>query len=60
MDFENVTDRILENDKLPICSDGLNGELEDDEIEKYFGSLIVILKFVAVAKKGIAQIIFQW
>lgn len=32
-DFEDITDRILQNDILLLCSDGLNNELSDEEIE---------------------------
>ena len=32
-DMESLTDRIFENDVLLLCSDGLSGELTDEEIE---------------------------
>jgi len=33
IDFEDHTDRLFSNDLLLLCTDGLNGELTDDEIE---------------------------
>jgi PPM family protein phosphatase len=33
LDFENHTERLFTNDLLLICTDGLNGELTDEEIE---------------------------
>jgi PPM family protein phosphatase len=33
-DFEDLSQRTLENDTLLLCSDGLSGELSDEEIEK--------------------------
>jgi PPM family protein phosphatase len=32
-DFEDITTRLLENDVLLLCTDGLTGELTDEEIE---------------------------
>jgi serine/threonine protein phosphatase PrpC len=37
LDFEKLTERIFPNDKLILCSDGLNGELTDEEIESAIG-----------------------
>jgi PPM family protein phosphatase len=33
MDFENLTDRLFPNDILLLCTDGLNTELNDEEID---------------------------
>lgn len=33
-DFDDITERILPNDFLLLCSDGLNNELSDEEIEE--------------------------
>jgi PPM family protein phosphatase len=33
IDFEDHTERLFTNDLLLLCTDGLNGELTDDEIE---------------------------
>lgn len=32
-DFEDITQRIMDDDKFLLCSDGLNSELSDDDIE---------------------------
>lgn len=32
-DFEDISQRIMNDDKILLCSDGLNSELTDDEIE---------------------------
>jgi hypothetical protein len=32
-DFEDIGDRLMDNDTLLLCSDGLSGELPDEEIE---------------------------
>lgn len=32
-DFEDISQRIINDDKILLCSDGLNNELTDDEIE---------------------------
>jgi protein phosphatase len=32
-DFDDITGRIIADDKLLLCSDGLTGELSDEEIE---------------------------
>jgi PPM family protein phosphatase len=33
MDFENLTERLFPNDILLLCTDGLNSELNDEEID---------------------------
>lgn len=33
IDFENLSERIFENDIFLLCTDGLSGELTDEEIE---------------------------
>lgn len=33
IDFENLTGRLFDNDTLLLCTDGLNGELSDEEID---------------------------
>jgi len=33
MDFENLTERLFPNDILLLCTDGLNSELSDEEID---------------------------
>ncbi len=38
IDFENYTDRLFSNDILLLCTDGLNGELTDEEIENALDS----------------------
>jgi protein phosphatase len=34
IDFEDISERIITDDTLLLCSDGLSGELSDEEIEK--------------------------
>jgi serine/threonine protein phosphatase PrpC len=34
MDFEDLTERIMNDDIILICSDGLNNELSDEDIER--------------------------
>lgn len=34
MDFEDISERTITEDTLLLCSDGLSGELSDEEIEK--------------------------
>ena len=57
-DFENISERIMENDKIILCSDGLNGELTDEEIENIISNSLDPLKLIDAvkAKVGIDNI----
>lgn len=50
-DFENISQRIINGDKILLCSDGLNNELSDEEIELFFAQEIESLELVKLAKE---------
>ena len=49
-DFEDISDRILENDTLLFCSDGLSGELADEEIEAILSKQDSAINLITQAK----------
>lgn len=49
-DFEDISNRILHNDKILLCSDGLNSELEDDEIESLISDTLNPIRLVSAVK----------
>jgi serine/threonine protein phosphatase PrpC len=49
-DFEDISQRILHNDKILLCSDGLNSELTDDEIESLITDSPDPIRLVDAAK----------
>jgi serine/threonine protein phosphatase PrpC len=49
-DFENISQRILHNDKILLCSDGLNSELTDNEIESIITDTADPIRLVDAAK----------
>jgi protein phosphatase len=49
-DFEDISNRILHNDKILLCSDGLNSELADDEIESLISDTLDPIRFVSAVK----------
>ncbi|CAN1557245.1 PTC1 Serine/threonine protein phosphatase [Flavobacteriaceae bacterium] len=49
-DFEDISQRILHNDKILLCSDGLNSELTDDEIESLISDAPDPIRLVDAAK----------
>ncbi len=51
MDFEDISERIITDDILLLCSDGLSGEMSDEEIEKLLTVLESYLALVDEAKK---------
>jgi len=50
-DFEALTDRLLDDDMLLLCSDGLSGELTDDEITQALTNNADCAKLVQLAKE---------
>ncbi|MGB5069504.1 MAG: hypothetical protein WBO28_01015, partial [Flavobacteriales bacterium] len=51
MDFEDISERVIADDTLLLCSDGLSGELNDEEIEKLLSLPDNHLLLVEDAKK---------
>ena len=52
-DLEDISTRILSEDYLLLCSDGLNSELSDEEIEMYLTQELNIFQLVSrVKEKG--------
>lgn len=49
-DFEDISQRVLHDDKILLCSDGLSGELTDDEIESIISDKADIAKLLGSAK----------
>jgi len=50
MDFENLTDRLFANDLLLLCTDGLNTELNDEEIDNILEQKAGCSELVSQAK----------
>jgi len=50
MDFENLTDRLFANDVLLLCTDGLNTELNDEEIDNILEQKAGCSELVSQAK----------
>jgi serine/threonine protein phosphatase PrpC len=49
-DFEMLTDRVFENDILLLCSDGLSGEITDEQIETALAENADAAKLVQMAR----------
>ena len=49
-DFEDISQRILPDDKILLCSDGLSGELADEEIESILSDAPDTTKLIDAAK----------
>ena len=49
-DFEDISQRILPDDKILLCSDGLSGELADEEIESLLSDASDTAKLIDAAK----------
>lgn len=64
-DFEDISQRIMNDDKILLCSDGLNSELTDDEIEPILtnengSSLLVEAAKIKEGKDNISVIIILY
>jgi len=50
IDFENLTELVFPNDKLLLCTDGLNGELTDEELDDALEQNLECHEMVNMAK----------
>ena len=50
IDFENLTDRLFPNDIFLLCTDGLSGDLSDEEIETAIEQKVSCSELVSQAK----------